>query len=154
MIKLFSLFLLCFVGSFPRIGSHNLVNGTSGTLSLNISNVAANTGYIRIAVYNTSEQFLDEHLAVVSKSVMVENERQMLVNIPNLVHGTYAIAIFQDLNSNLKLDKNLFGIPQEPYAISNSSGGKWEIPKFNKNKFEFNDQNTVINLPLKKWKER
>jgi uncharacterized protein (DUF2141 family) len=126
---------------------------TSGTLTIEISNIAVNTGYIRIAVYNSESQFLNEKQAILTKSVLVENERQISVDIPNLSHGTYAVAVFQDLNSNSKLDKNLLGIPKEPYAISNNVGGKWEIPKYKNHKFDFSEKHGQILMELKKWNQ-
>ena len=36
--------------------------------------------------------------------------------------GAYAVAAFHDENGNGKLDRNLLGLPTEPYAFSNDAG--------------------------------
>ena len=41
-----------------------------------------------------------------------------------------AILGFVDLNGNGEIDVNFFGIPVEPYAISNGFRGKWREPDF------------------------
>ena len=40
----------------------------------------------------------------------------------NVKPGNYAIAVFHDLNGNGKLDRNLIGLPSEPYGFSNDVG--------------------------------
>ncbi len=44
--------------------------------------------------------------------------------------GTYALGLFHDLNGNGVLDKNLFGIPKEPYGFSNNARGRLGPPSF------------------------
>lgn len=39
----------------------------------------------------------------------------------DLPPGRYAVAAFQDGNDNERLDTNLFGIPSEPYGLSNDT---------------------------------
>jgi len=36
--------------------------------------------------------------------------------------GTYAVAVFQDLNGNGRLDRTPLGLPLEPYGFSNDAG--------------------------------
>ena len=41
---------------------------------------------------------------------------------PEVAEGSYAIAVFQDLNGNNSLDRDPKGLPQEPYGFSNGTG--------------------------------
>jgi uncharacterized protein (DUF2141 family) len=68
-----------------------------------------------------------------------------IVTVPN---GEYAIALFQDLNGNQKLDTNLFGKPTEPYAFSNNQKPVFMEPSFEKCKFQFNNSNQKISISL------
>ncbi len=36
--------------------------------------------------------------------------------------GTYAVAVFQDMNGNGRLDRTPLGLPLEPYGFSNDAG--------------------------------
>ncbi len=40
----------------------------------------------------------------------------------NVKPGTYAVAVFHDLNGNGRLDRNFIGLPSEPYGFSNDVG--------------------------------
>jgi uncharacterized protein (DUF2141 family) len=43
------------------------------------------------------------------------------VTAGDLPPGDFGIKMFHDVNGNGKLDKNMFGIPTEPYAFSNNA---------------------------------
>lgn len=59
---------------------------------------------------------------------------------------------FIDMNGNKELDLNFFGIPTEPYAISNGFSGKWREPKFEDAAESSNIK--IIKLDFMYWKER
>ncbi len=44
--------------------------------------------------------------------------------------GDYAVAIYHDVNGNGKMDKNMLGIPKEPYGFSTNFKPKISAPKF------------------------
>ncbi len=48
-----------------------------------------------------------------------------------LLPDDYAFSMYIDMNGNGKLDKNLFGIPKEPYCFSQNVKPKLSAPKFN-----------------------
>ena len=54
----------------------------------------------------------------------------------NIPMGKYAIAAFQDVNVDGKLNENLFGAPKEPYGFSMNKFGKFGPPKFEKVSFD------------------
>jgi uncharacterized protein (DUF2141 family) len=44
------------------------------------------------------------------------------VLFPDVPEGSYAIAVFQDMNGNSNLDRDQRGLPLEPYGFSNGTG--------------------------------
>ena len=48
--------------------------------------------------------------------------------VKDLPPGRYAIAVFQDLNGNGKLDQSFFGVPKEPYGFSRDAEGSGLTP--------------------------
>ena len=44
------------------------------------------------------------------------------VEVDNLEPGQYAVSVFQDIDGSKKINKNLVGMPKEPYGFS----GKWK----------------------------
>jgi uncharacterized protein (DUF2141 family) len=63
--------------------------------------------------------------------------------------GNYAIAVFQDVNNDDKLNKNLFGAPSEPYGFSKNQYGMFGPPDFEDVSFDLEDDKPIsftINL--------
>jgi uncharacterized protein (DUF2141 family) len=63
--------------------------------------------------------------------------------------GKYAIAVFQDVNSDGILNLNVLGIPKEPYGFSTNKFGKFGPPDFEDVSFEVKENNPIsltINL--------
>ena|SRR5215469_5102726 len=51
--------------------------------------------------------------------------------------GMYTVSVFDDENSNGKLDTNLLGIPREGVGASNDATGHFGPPKFDDAAFQF-----------------
>ncbi|ANY84779.1 hypothetical protein BB934_38335 (plasmid) [Microvirga ossetica] len=66
---------------------------------------------------------------------------------PELLPGTYAIAIFQDLNGNGRLDRTPLGLPLEPYGFSNDAG-RLRRPTFAGASIQVGDQDLRIAVRL------
>lgn len=128
-----------------------LTNVQSGTLVLHIENVQDTKGCLQIALFNSAETFLIDEKAAYTKTIYHETSGKIKVELTGLPYGSYALAIFHDEDGDGKLDKNLFGIPTEPYTFSNNPKIKWRGPQYEESKFEFNANNTSLVLQLRKW---
>ncbi|MDQ2832516.1 MAG: aldehyde dehydrogenase family protein [Acidobacteriota bacterium] len=62
--------------------------------------------------------------------------------------GRYAVAVYLDVNSNRKLDKNLLGIPREPVGVSNNPKPHMGPPRFSECVFTHGPQAQVISVQL------
>lgn len=62
--------------------------------------------------------------------------------------GNYALALFHDMNSNGKMDKNMFGIPKEPYGFSNDFRPKFSVPKFSDCQFSVGEGGRTVRINL------
>lgn len=71
------------------------------------------------------------------------------VVIDGLMAGTYAIAVFQDLNEDGILNKGVFGVPSEPYGFSNNARGKFGPPSFQAAAFRCSQENGVMEIALR-----
>ena len=61
--------------------------------------------------------------------------------------GTYAIAVFQDLNGNRRLDRTPLGLPLEPYGFSNDAG-RLRRPTFAGASIQVADQDLRVGVRL------
>lgn len=81
-----------------------------------------------IGVYDSADKFLSEHrFRGISVTSGGKSEFTTTISLPE---GTFALAVFQDINANEKLDKNFFGIPSEPYGFSNNAMGSFGPPSW------------------------
>jgi len=79
-------------------------------------------GALRVALYNAEVYWLKDGQMVRGQVAPVLAEDQV-VEFTGLPSGDYAVAIYQDLNTNMRLDRFLGLIPREPYGFSNNPGG-------------------------------
>jgi uncharacterized protein (DUF2141 family) len=102
------------------------------TLVLEINNLEQESNSQLIySVYTSHHKFLDERDLHSHGKVEVHNGKQQMLSIEVPTNqGRIAIAVFQDLNKNGKLDKNIAGIPKEPYGFSLNFRPTFRGPKF------------------------
>lgn len=100
----------------------------SAKLKLEITNVKAAKGKIWIAITQTPGKIVDkkpEYYQVLDVAAVGKLQTDF-----DLPVGRYAVAVYHDLNSNGKLDKNVLGIPKEPYGFSKDFRPKFSPPDF------------------------
>ena len=110
-------------------------------------------GTILIALYGSEADFDNDENVVQSAKITVDKVGAYTTRLENLPGGKYVLALFQDVNDNGKLDTNLFGIPKEPYAFSQSPKVKWRAPRYDEVVFDL-QQSLEMKLVLKKWSKR
>ncbi len=72
------------------------------------------------------------------------------VRFTDIPPGRYAIAVFQDIDSDDRLDKNLLGVPKEPYGFSKNVFGRFGPPDFEDVAFEVGSgQQVALTIMLK-----
>ena len=101
-------------------------------ITLSIEDIAESAGTVRIALYSSAESFASrEPLAALAVPV---DGPALSLSLGEFPDGDYAVMLFQDLNGNEKLDRNLFGIPSEPWAgsLRESTFGEpgWDDARF------------------------
>lgn len=128
-----------------------LSSSKKGSLIVDVKNIENTGGVLHIAIYDKSN-FLQEGKELIKTTEPVQTKQNVRIAIPDLPFGTYAIAIYHDVNNNGKLDKNYLGIPAEPYAFSNNPKAKWRSPTFEEAQIELNAAQKDFQLELKRWK--
>jgi len=120
----------------------------SATLHLQVQEVKAPSGVMRIALYDSEANFLDFKEVFASKVVPATIGTTTVV-IDSLPAGTYAIALYQDQNDNDVMDKNWLGIPTEPLGFSNAELRTFGPPSFKACAFTITaGENTNLSIPL------
>jgi uncharacterized protein (DUF2141 family) len=137
MIVFMHLWLLTFVS----------LQAQNAKIRIEFSGINQIKGEMMIALYNNGNGFPGNGaLAYQTKSFAITNTNP-IVEFNSIPYGTYAVAYYQDLNSNRKLDTNWLGIPTEPYGFSNNVTATFAPPDFKAAAFEVKTE--VVTLKLK-----
>jgi uncharacterized protein (DUF2141 family) len=117
-----------------------------GILTISLTNIRQG-GKFYLAVHKKGEPFPDDK-TIVAKQVATCSGTVCVFQFTNLAYGEYAIALYQDVNGNEKLDTGTFGIPKEPFAFSNNFKPRFGGPSFEKCRFEFSKDKQNIEIEL------
>jgi len=99
---------------------HVSCNGAPNEIRLVIEGFKDNVGLVTVDLYvNDNDGFLKRAGRVAQRRAAAKAPRTYLcVKAPE--PGDYAIAVYHDENANRTFDKNAFGLPAEPWGISNN----------------------------------
>lgn len=121
------------------------------TMDITFTNIKDAKGKVYVAVYNAESGFLNEDKALLREVFSVEKSGSLNVHLKIDKEGRYAVAAFHDLNGNGKLDKNMMGVPTEPYAFSNNARPKLRAPHWSEANFAWKPGAGAVSLKLEKW---
>lgn len=88
---------------------------TPGCAQVEVQNLRPAQGSLMLAAYSDAATFQKTPTSSVQLEAKTET---MQMQVCGLGEGAVALTLFQDLNSNGKLDRNPFGIPNEPWGAS------------------------------------
>ena len=92
-----------------------------------ISGVRPSRGNVKVAIYTVASSFPNP--AGASQTFELASTNPTLeTSLPSI--RQFAVAVYQDINSDGELNRNRFGIPTEPFAFSNNAMGKRGPPSF------------------------
>lgn len=116
------------------------------TLTIEITNVKRSGGKLRLAVFRPTDKFGSGKPSLY-KIIAIDKPATQRVDF-ELEPGQYAVAVYHDVNSNDKLDKNLVGYPSEPFGFSNNYRPVVSAPKFKDCSFEVGSTTKQISIRL------
>jgi uncharacterized protein (DUF2141 family) len=118
---------------------------TAQAADLTVSVAAAGQdGAVYYALFER-ENFLQQPTAVAKSEAATPT-----TTFRDLQPGIYAVTVFQDLNGNGKLDRNLVGAPTEPLGFSNDARGNMGPPNFDAAAFKLSAGAESIVVTLRK----
>lgn len=125
-----------------------------GRIDLVLDHIQAPQGVLHIALYDREESFSRSLTPYRLWKIPVSANGNLRLQLDSLAFGRYALAVFHDENNNNNLDKNLLGIPREPYGFSHNPRSKWSAPSFSETVFEVTAEPLSLLVSLKRWKDR
>ena len=125
--------------------------GAAADLVVTVDNLKENNGVLRVAVSEAANWLgQDDGEPTAGKAVDLterEGDEPVVMNF-ELEPGEYGAVVYHDVNANRVLDRNLIGMPKEPYAFS-LDFDKRRRPTFEDCKFTVGEDGAAITLTLK-----
>lgn len=113
------------------------------TLTVQVTGVESSTGSVVVGICPKS---FDESTCTGGQTLPAK-AGAMRFTFRNVAAGSYAIAVYHDVNGNGRLDKQLIGIPAEPYGFSNDVG-RIGPPSFEGARVRVNAPATTVGVRL------
>lgn len=148
MVKLISYWMIFCAGLFPLNFENPVKNDNQCTLSIEFSDVRNKEGKLYIFIYNYENQYPDNPFKYFEVDKSNVHCNHLLVNIPNLQKGRYAISILDDENDNEDMDFFL-GLPTEGYAFSNNVRPLLSLPEYNDLLFDLSEKHQKVKLKMR-----
>jgi uncharacterized protein (DUF2141 family) len=101
----------------------------AGCATVEVHNVRPQQGNLMLVAYADAESYNKKPLVSMR---LPAGDATMSFQVCGLAAGTVALALFQDLDSDGKMARNVLGIPMEPWGSSGTPGAfgpSWETGK-------------------------
>jgi uncharacterized protein (DUF2141 family) len=113
-------------------------------LTIKVDGISSGTtGAVMVAVCSNPEEFTGKKKPYLLLSGAPEGSNAC-IRADAVATGTYAVKLYQDVNSNGELDRNFLGIPKEPYGFSNGVDGRPDAKLWKKASFAVTGTNDVV----------
>ncbi|WP_348266099.1 aldehyde dehydrogenase family protein [Edaphobacter paludis] len=118
-------------------------------LSIDVHLTPHARGELAYLIFASSSGFPGEREKALRQGFLpIPTNAQNLRIDADLPPGTYAVSVYEDINSNHKLDHNLIGIPREPVGVSNNPPARFGPPHFDQCSFHLGETSKIITITL------
>lgn len=122
-------------------------NARIAQVRITVNNVGAG-GVLNVELYDDPEHFLfKEGRKRKVRIPAAEGQQRVCMNLEQ--PGTYAVAVYHDIDANRKLKKHWNLMPREPFGLSNNPGQQSGFPKFSDSAFTTGSLGADIVIDLK-----
>ncbi|GAA0307219.1 DUF2141 domain-containing protein [Sphingomonas oligophenolica] len=118
-------------------------------LYVTVQGVRSSQGLIAVTLYaDDPKRFLVKHGSLyVGRVAATAPTTRVCIHLP--APGTYAIAVYHDINGNQKFDRNMLGLPKEAYGFSNNASTFFGLPSFSSVRIAVPHNDMAISVKLK-----
>lgn len=112
-------------------------------IQVNIENIQNDSGTLFVGLFKADTGFAKKENRIKGGPVEIINRSASTI-YTDIPAGQYAVSTHHDVNSNGKIDKNLMGLPKEPYGFSNNKYGPFGKPDYKKATITVSDSDSLI----------
>ena len=131
-LELLSLVLLagCAGGPAPVSPEPGVIKDGPVEVTVRVHGITDSRGMIHCGVYRDSDKWMSPTADYAKSMPVGESGEVVELVIPDVPSGVYAFSLYQDLEGNKTLSRNSFGIPTDPWGISNDAPANFGPPNF------------------------
>lgn len=96
-------------------------------LRVNVTGVADASGDVYVALYDKADVWMKKSL---KGTQVAATKGTTVVVFTDLSAGDYALSAFHDSDGDKKLNRNVLGMPTEPFGFSRDASGAFGPPTF------------------------
>lgn len=119
------------------------------TLTVEIDGLKTQKGDICLKLFSSSFDFPDNDKNAVVRRCVKITEDPLKITLKDISSGSYAIAVFQDLNGDRLLNRNTKGTPIEGYGFSNNPTTRPDLTRYGDCVFLLAGATETIKIRLK-----
>lgn len=119
---------------------------TAAELSITLTDVTSDAGDMRIALYDSKEAFNRIPIRAIT---IPAQKGEMSIDLSDLPVGNYAVMLYHDIDGNAELDKNLLGMPIEPWGASLGGRPIFGAPDWMSSHFTLPEAGTSISIKMR-----
>ncbi|MBN1823184.1 MAG: DUF2141 domain-containing protein [Endomicrobiales bacterium] len=101
-----------------------------GDLTVNVSGLRSDSGFVLASLYDSPEGFPDEGEKAYRVARSTITGSSVKVFFSGIPYGTYAVSVVHDENANMEMDANWLGIPKEGVGASNNPKTRFGPPSY------------------------
>jgi uncharacterized protein (DUF2141 family) len=105
------------------------------SLTLNFTGIETQEGAVMGVLFDSEEAY-NGKAAPVRQIMITADGKDVATQLAGLKPGRYAIKSFHDIDGDMKMTSNPFGMPTEPFAFSNNAVGNMGPAKWSDAVFE------------------
>lgn len=127
-------------------------SAVTGTIIIEFPNISPSQGMVEVSLYDKSEAFLVKDQFIQKRRAKIVNGRAEIV-CENIPFGKIAVGSYHDVDNDETYDKNIIGLPAEPYAFSKPPSCNWRKPRFEEVCIDFTRSGQVIKMEFRTFME-
>lgn len=127
---------------------HVSCSGAPNEIRIIVRNVKKSVGLMTADLYANDEDGFLHKRGRVSQVRFAAKAPVTAFCIRAPKQAPYAIAVYHDRNANRSFDKNAFGLPAEPYGVSNNPPMRFAPPKIGDALFEVAENGATVEIQL------
>lgn len=125
-----------------------VVSGQSSALTIEITNIRFEKGWIRLGLYNHPDQFPVNPSKTYDYQKTSLKEGIMEIILDDILPGTYVISLLDDVNGNDQMDYRLIKIPGEGFGFSNNVKPRLRHPPYDHCSFRIPEGQSRIRIEM------